>query len=67
MDKNAPAGRAGFEPGDVIVEVDGKQSGSTQTILKKLFSMKKGDSVSMKVNRKGEIKTLNVTLDEVVK
>lgn len=67
VDKNAPAGRAGFEVGDIVVEVDGKQSGSTQTILKKLFSMNKGDSVSMKVNRKGEIKTLNVTLDEVVK
>lgn len=67
VERGTPAERAGFQAEDVVIEVDGKTNASTQTIFKKMFSMKKGESVEMKVKRKGETKTLNVTLDEAVK
>lgn len=67
IERGAPADRAGFQVGDVIVEVDGKPNVTTKAISKKMFSMNKGETLAMKVIRNGEVKTLNVKLDETVK
>lgn len=67
VEPKTPAERAGFQKEDIIIEVDGKSSVSTKLITKKLFSLKRGDSIEVKVLRKGAVVPIHVTFDETVK
>src|SRR6185312_14783598 len=62
----SPARKAGIEPGDIIVAVDGKPVEYVGQLQQQIAFRKAGESVKVEVARKGGIrKTLNVRLQEV--
>ena len=62
--ENSPAQKAGIEVEDIIIEFDGKKvkGDSDQSLANLILEKKVGDTVSLKIWRNGEIKTLTATL-----
>lgn len=58
---------AGIQEGDVIMQIDGKDVTSTESITAVVTSKKPGDTVTLQVGRPstGEILTMDVTLTQV--
>jgi S1-C subfamily serine protease len=61
---NSPAQKAGIEVEDIIIEFDGKKikGDSYQSLANLILEKKVGDTVSLKIWRNGEIKTLTIIL-----
>jgi serine protease Do len=59
------AAKAGIEPGDVIVEFNGRPVVNSDDLVKNVVSTKPGTSVPIKVLRNRQEKTLNVTVEEL--
>jgi serine protease Do len=59
-----PAAKAGIQPKDVIVELDGKKIFNDQDLLIEVAQMLPGRTVNVKVIRKGQEKNFQVTLAE---
>jgi serine protease Do len=63
---NSPAKKAGMQPGDIIVAVDGKPVEYVGQLQQQIAFRKAGDKVKVEVARKGgERKALEVRLQEV--
>jgi serine protease Do len=60
-----PAAKAGIEPGDVILEVNGKPVPDRDELVRMVVNLKPGTTVPVKVLRAKEEKTLNVTIGEL--
>ena len=58
--QNGPAAQAGLRPGDVIVEVGGKQIGNVSELLTNVAALKPGTPTPFKVQRRDESLQLNV-------
>jgi len=52
--ENSPAEEAGIEPGDIIVEIDGKLINTWGDMQKVLNSQKEGEEITLVVQREGE-------------
>jgi serine protease Do len=65
VQENGPADKAGVEPGDVIVEVNGKVIPSRDELVQTVMSLKPGTTVPVKVLRERGEKTLTVTIGEL--
>jgi hypothetical protein len=65
--KNSPAERAGLEIGDVILKLNNysSQNLTIQRIVD-LFHSKEGKQITIKVDRKGEIKTFKFYLEKIL-
>jgi serine protease Do len=61
----SPAGKAGIEPGDVILEADGKRIDRVSTLQRILRQHQPGDVVTLEGMRYGEKKTFKVKLIEL--
>jgi serine protease Do len=59
------AAKAGVEPGDVIVEYNGRPVTKYDDLVKSVVNTKPGTTVPMKVIRNKTERTLNVTVDEL--
>jgi serine protease Do len=59
---NGPAAKAGIETGDIIAAVNGKEISDTRELARTISSTLPGTVVRLSVIRKGEQKTVNVTL-----
>jgi len=59
--QNGPAAQAGVRPGDVIVEVGGKQIANVSELLSSVAALKPGNAAKFKVLRRDESLDLNVT------
>jgi len=59
------AAKAGIEPGDIIVQYNGRAVGNSDELVKMVVATKPGTTVSVKVMRNKQEKTLNVTVDEL--
>ncbi len=57
--------KAGMEPGDVIVQYNGRPVGNNDELVKMVVATKPGTSVQVKVLREKAEKTLNVVVDEL--
>jgi len=62
---NAAASKAGMQPGDVIVQYNGRPVQNNDELVKMVVSTKPGTTVPIKVMRDRQEKTLNVTVEEL--
>jgi len=62
VEKGSPAEKAGIQQGDIVLEYNGKPIKSLQTFRYDVSMMNPGSTVAMKINRKGKILTIPVTL-----
>jgi S1-C subfamily serine protease len=58
----SPAAKAGLQPGDLVKSIGSTTVGDVKDVLDAVNSSKKGDSVSVTVNRAGEVKDLHAKL-----
>src|SRR5205823_1928875 len=59
------AAKGGIEPGDVILEFNGRPVASQNELVKMVVGTKPGTSVPVKLLRNKQEKTLNITIDEL--
>ncbi|HMN75509.1 MAG TPA: Do family serine endopeptidase [Burkholderiaceae bacterium] len=60
----APGEKAGIQPGDVIVSVDGRPVDSAADLRRTLGAMKPGSTVNLQINRRGKSMDFKVVLSE---
>jgi serine protease Do len=60
-----PAARAGIEPGDVIIEFNGRPVAKQDELVKNVTATKPGTQVPVKIVRDGQERTLTVTVEEL--
>ena len=65
VEKGSPAARAGLEPGDVIVSVNGHAIDRSADLPALIGAMKPGTAAKIGVIRKGQSKTLDVTIGQM--
>jgi serine protease Do len=64
---NSPAGKAGLQMKDVIVEINGKEVQGVSDFRKYLYTkIKIGDEVKLGIYRQGKFMTLNLTLTRAI-
>jgi serine protease Do len=56
------AGKSGLKIGDVIVAIDGKAVASSPELQEQIARRRPGDMLTLKVNRKGDVREFKVTL-----
>jgi len=59
------AAKAGMEPGDVIIQFNGRPIKNNDELVRMVVATKPGTSVPVKVLRNKQEKTINVTVDEL--
>ncbi len=62
VEKGSPAARAGLEPGDVILGIDGKTVNSAGDLPAAVALKKPGEAARLQVWRKGSMQDINVTV-----
>ena len=62
---NSPAAKAGIEAGDVITAVNGVPVKDSRDLARNISMMSPGNSVKLDVLRKGEAKSMTLTLGEM--
>jgi serine protease Do len=62
---DSPADKAGFKPGDIVTEFNGKDVEGSRQFRLAVARVKPGEKAAAKILRDGSIKTLNVTVREV--
>jgi serine protease Do len=65
VDPNGPAAKAGFQPGDVIVEYNGQPIKNRDQLIRMVTATKPATSAPVRVIRDGQEKTLSVTVEEL--
>ena len=67
MTINGPAGRAGIQRGDIILEVGGTAVNTVADLRAAVTSHKVGETVKVKYERDNQQNTVDVSLDEMPK
>ncbi|HEX7018555.1 MAG TPA: trypsin-like peptidase domain-containing protein [Gemmatimonadaceae bacterium] len=62
---NGPADKAGLEPGDVVVEFNGKPVKDSDTLVDMVVNTKPGTTVPVTLYRDNQKKSLNITIEEL--
>jgi serine protease Do len=65
VDPDGPAARAGLEPGDVIVEANGKPVEDSRALRLMISSMAPGATINLRVLHDGAPRNLSLTLSEL--
>jgi serine protease Do len=65
VNANGPADKAGLQPGDVIVEFNGKPVKDSDSLVAMVVGTKPGTSVPVTIYRNNQRKQLNLTIDEL--
>jgi serine protease Do len=63
--RGQPAQKAGIEPGDIILEFNGKPVRNTDELVNTVVRTKPGTTVPVKILRDKQERTLSVTVDEL--
>ena len=62
VDPDSPADRAGFQPYDVIVAVQGEQVATRDDFVARIYDFRPGDVVEMDVVRGGEVREMSIQI-----
>ncbi len=62
VEKGSPAEKAGLQQGDIVLEYDDKPIKSLQSFRYDISMMNPGNTVKLKINRKGKVMMIPVTL-----
>jgi Do/DeqQ family serine protease len=62
--RNGPAHKAGVEPGDVLVAIDGKKAGDAREVLLAISSHKPGERIKLELMREGKPLTIEAIAGE---
>jgi serine protease Do len=65
VDPSQPAAKAGLEPGDVVIEYNGRPVKDSDSLVAMVVATKPGTSVPVAVLRDRQRKTLNITVGEL--
>jgi serine protease Do len=65
VNPNGPADKAGLEPGDIVLEFNGKSVRNRDDLVSSVVSTKPGSTVPVKVLRDKQERTLNLTVEEL--
>ena len=65
VNPNGPADKAGLEPGDIVLEFNGKPVRNRDDLVSFVVSTRPGSNVPVKVLRDKQEKTLNLTVEEL--
>jgi serine protease Do len=65
VEKGSPAEKAGLEPGDVILQINGKHVGRSIDLSSSVADLKPGSKADLEVWRKGGQRNLTVTVGEM--
>jgi serine protease Do len=65
VNPNGPADKAGLEPGDVVLEFNGKAVRNRDDLVSFVVTTKPGSTVPVKVLRDKQERTLNLTVEEL--
>ena len=65
VNPNGPADKAGLEPGDVIVEFNGRPISDSDALVDMVVATKPGTSVPLTIVRDKQRKTLSITIEEL--
>jgi serine protease Do len=65
VDRKGPAYKAGVEPGDVIIEFNGRPVKNNTELVSMVGSTRPGSTVPLKVMREKQQKSLNITIEEL--
>jgi serine protease Do len=65
VDRGGPAAAAGLEPGDVIVEYNGKPVPNNNALVSMVVSTKPGTTVPIKVLRDKQERTMSIKVEEL--
>jgi serine protease Do len=63
--RGQPAAKAGIEPGDIILEFNGKPVKNTDELVATVIRTKPGTTVPVKILRDKQERTVNITVDEL--
>ena len=64
VQRTSPAGRAGLEPGDVILTINGQKVSNSRSMLNQIAQLAPGSAASVRVLRSGRELDLPVTVGE---
>jgi serine protease Do len=65
VNANGPADKAGIQPGDVVVEFNGKPIKDSDTLVSTVVNTKPGSTVPVTIFRNNQRKSVNLTIDEL--
>ena len=65
VEKGSPAAKAGIEPGDVIVRYNGSEVGTSSQLPVLVANTKPGEVAKVDIVRKGDQRSLDVTVGEL--
>ena len=65
VDKDTPAAKAGIEPGDVIVEFNGKPVSGRDDLIRMVTGTKPGTTVPVKILRDKKERSVSLTVEEL--
>jgi serine protease Do len=65
VEANGPGGKAGLQPGDIIVEFNGQPIKNRDQLIRLVTGTKPGTTVPMRVLRDKQEKSLNITIEEL--